>query len=65
MYNQYFVHIAWKSVTMEKLIIEGKVEGKLPRGRPPTRWVDQVEQLLNKRQNNLPNTDMPGKKIVK
>ncbi|KAI5631100.1 hypothetical protein NE865_16193 [Phthorimaea operculella] len=31
---------------LEKLVIFGKVEGKRSRGRSPSRWVDQVKQLV-------------------
>ena len=33
---------------MERLIVEGKVERKHPRGRSPTKWVDQVNRIMNK-----------------
>jgi len=32
---------------MERLIVEGKVERKHPRGRSPTKW-DQVNRIMNK-----------------
>lgn len=44
-YLKYFGHIARKPEAMEKLIIEGKVEGRRPRGRSPSRWVDQLKHL--------------------
>lgn len=44
---------------MEKLIIENKVEEKRPRGRSPTRRVEQAKQLL--RENNVFKTELSGK----
>lgn len=44
-YLRYFGHIARRSDGMEKLIIEGKIEGKRPRGRSPSRWIDQLKTL--------------------
>lgn len=45
-YLKYFGHIARRSEAMEKLIIEGKVNGRRPRGRSPSRWVDQMKNLI-------------------
>lgn len=40
---KYFGHIMRrKDDSLEKLIVQGKIEGKRPRGRSPTRYVDQV-----------------------
>jgi len=52
MYLQYLGHIARRSGTMERLIIEEKVEGKRSRGRCPTRWVDQTKPLINMRMHD-------------
>ena len=42
----YFGHIARRSPdNLDKLIVVGKVEGKRPRGRSPSRWSDQVKSL--------------------
>jgi len=48
-YLQYLGHIARRSGTMERLIIEENVEGKRSRGRSPTRKVDQTKPLINMR----------------
>lgn len=32
---------------MEKLVVQGKIEGKHRRGRSPTRWIDTIENLLD------------------
>ena len=42
---QFFGHIVRRQgENLEKLIVQGKVEGKRKRGRSPSRWIDQVEE---------------------
>ncbi|XP_071653185.1 uncharacterized protein [Temnothorax longispinosus] len=45
-YLRYFGHIARQRDTMEKLVVEGKVNGTRPRGRSPNRWIDQLRPLV-------------------
>lgn len=43
---QYFGHITRRDKdNLEKLIVQGKVEGRRPRGRSPLRWLDQVKEF--------------------
>lgn len=42
----YIGHIARRTDSLHLLIVEGKVEGKRPRGRSPKRWVDQTKDLI-------------------
>lgn len=42
----YIGHIARRTDSLQLLIVEGKVEGKRPRGRSPKRWVDQTKDLI-------------------
>ncbi|XP_071582447.1 uncharacterized protein [Temnothorax nylanderi] len=43
---QYFGHITRRNQdNLEKLIVQGKVEGKRPRGRSPSRWLDQIKDI--------------------
>ena len=42
----YFGHIARRQPdSLDKLVVLGKVEGKRPRGRSPTRWSDQIRAI--------------------
>lgn len=41
---RYVGHVARKNDSLEKLIIEGMVEGKRRRGRPRKTWIDDVTQ---------------------
>jgi len=45
-YLRYFGHISRRTNGLEKLIVEGKINGKQPRGRSPTRWVDQTKGII-------------------
>lgn len=45
-YLRYFGHISRRTNGLEKLIVEGKINGKRPRGRSPTRWVDQTKDMI-------------------
>ena len=45
-YLRYFGHISRRTDGLEKIIIEGKINGKRPRGRSPTRWVDQTKEII-------------------
>ncbi|KAI5646582.1 hypothetical protein NE865_01515 [Phthorimaea operculella] len=45
---EFFGHIARKDGrNLEQLMITGKVDGKRPRGRSPTRWSDQIRSALD------------------
>ena len=43
---KFFGHIA-RHDTMEKLMVQGRPEGKRKRGRSPTRWTEVVEKLMD------------------
>lgn len=43
---KYFGHVTRrKDDNLEKLVVQGKPEGKRPRGRSPRRWIDQVKEF--------------------
>ena len=43
---KFFGHIS-RHDNMEKLVVQGRPEGKRKRGRSPTRWTDVIAQLTN------------------
>lgn len=46
---KYFGHvIGYDETSLEKLVVQGKIEGKYPRGRSPTRWIDQIKSITEK-----------------
>jgi len=45
---QYFGYIIRKS-SLQKLLLEGKVDGKRQRGRPRRMWMDDIKGWTNER----------------
>ena len=45
---QYFGHMTRKN-SLQKLLLEGKVDGKRQRGRPRRMWMDDIKGWTNKR----------------
>ncbi|KAJ0175536.1 hypothetical protein K1T71_008695 [Dendrolimus kikuchii] len=44
----FFGHITRREDTsVERLVVQGKVEGTRARGRSPMRWTDQIKSALN------------------
>ncbi|PZC86879.1 hypothetical protein B5X24_HaOG201738 [Helicoverpa armigera] len=44
----FFGHITRREgVSVERLVVQGKVEGTRARGRSPMRWADQIKTALN------------------
>lgn len=44
---KFFGHITRNEDSMERLVVQGKVEGKRARGRSPTRWTDLIRSLTH------------------
>lgn len=43
---KYFGHIMrWGGDALERLIVQGVIEGKRPRGRSPSSYIDQIKRL--------------------
>ena len=43
----YFGHIAWrKGNNLEKIIMQGMIEGKRRKGRRRSRWIDQIRSAI-------------------
>ncbi|CAH2266856.1 jg8917 [Pararge aegeria aegeria] len=42
---KFFGHISRNEGSIERLVVQGQVEGKRARGRSPTRWIDTVKSL--------------------
>jgi len=51
---KYFGHVIRRDKAgLEKLVVQGKVERKRPRGRSPTRWIDQIKTSEKPLQTSL------------
>ena len=44
---QYFGHLMWRTDSLEKTLILGKIEGKRQRGQQRVRWLDGVTDLMD------------------
>ena len=44
---QYFGHLMWRTVSFEKTMILGKIEGRRRRGRQRMRWLDDITNSVD------------------
>ena len=44
---QYFGHLMWRTDSMEKALMLGKIEGRRRRGRQRMRWLDGITDLMD------------------
>ena len=44
---QYFGHLMWKTVSLEKTLMMGKIEGRKRRGPQRIRWLDGITNLMD------------------
>ena len=44
---QYFGHLMWRTDSMEKTLMLGKIEGRRRRGRQRMRWLDGITDLMD------------------
>ncbi|KMQ81702.1 endonuclease-reverse transcriptase [Lasius niger] len=46
---RYFGHITRRDHNnLERLIVQGRIEGRRPRGRSPSRWIYQIKEITGK-----------------
>ena len=43
---QYFGHLMWRSVSLEKILMLGKIEGRRRRGQQRMKWLDGITDLM-------------------
>ena len=43
---QYFSHLMWRTDSLEKTLMLGKIEGRRRRGRQRMRWLDGITDLM-------------------
>ena len=44
---QYFGHLMWRTDSLEKALMLGKIEGRRRRGRQRMRWLDGITNLMD------------------
>ena len=44
---QYFSHLMWRTNSLEKTLMLGKIEGRRRRGRQGMRWLDGITNLMD------------------
>ena len=44
---QYFGHLMWRAVSLEKILMLGKTEGRKIKGRQRMRWLDGISNLMD------------------
>ena len=44
---QYFGHLIWRTYSLEKTLMMGKIEGRRRRGRQRMRWLDGITNLMD------------------
>ena len=50
---QYFVHVMWRTDSLEKTLILGKIEGRRRRWWQRMRWLDDITDSMDISLNNL------------
>ena len=44
---QYFGHLMWRTDSLEKILMLGKIEGRRRRGRERMRWLDGITDSMD------------------
>ena len=52
-FDQYFGYLMWRAVSLEKILMLGKIEGKRRRGRRRMRWLDSITDSIGMNLNKL------------
>ena len=58
--RQYFGHLMWRAIYLEKTLTRGKTEGRRRREQQRMRWLDGITDSMDMNEQTLERTEEPG-----
>ena len=55
---QYFGHLIQRIDSLEKTLVQGKIEDRRRRGRQRTRWLDGITHVMNEFEQTLGDSEI-------